>query len=326
MAVEQHAEFVDAVLDLVLVEDVPFRLHLAGGAEDLVQRQHRVVGGVVGVMAGRAVHHLAAVAHREIVRDRDRFVVGDEKAVLRARRRAPRAHAGVGAGLQQIDRGAAAVVVGAAIVRHPLFMGAPAEFGRLHALGHKALHRPGVDEHVHRLRLLGALGVAFGDMDALDAELVGELAPAFAALRVVERRVGVAGDVEQRLLDEPRHHAGIGAAGGDRGRAARALVFGREQGFAQRVVRALFGADILVEIEAEPRLHDGVDIERADLAAQGHDIDRGGVHRQVDAKALAAAGGQQRHQHLAVIVAGDGLLDEAHAVLLWRSRRPHADR
>jgi hypothetical protein len=30
------------------------------------------------------------------------------------------------------------------------------------------------------------LGVAFGDMDALDAELVGELAPAFPALRLVE--------------------------------------------------------------------------------------------------------------------------------------------
>ena len=195
-------------------------------------------------------------------------------------------------------------------------MGAPAEFGRLHALGDKAFHRPGVDEHVHRLRLLRALGVALGDMDALDAELVGELAPAFAALRLVEGRVGVAGDVEQRLLDEPRHHAGIGAAGGHRGRAARALVLGRQQRLAQRVVRALLGADVLVEIEAEPRLDDGVDIERADLAAHRHDVDRGGIHRQVDAKALAAAGGQQRHQHLAIIVAGDGLLDEAHAVLL----------
>ena len=207
-------------------------------------------------------------------------------------------------------------MVGAAVVRHPLLVGAPAELGRLHAFGHEAFHRPGVDEHVHRLRLFGALGVAFGDVDALDAELVGELAPALAALRLVERRVGVAGDVEQRLLDEPRHHAGIGAAGGDRGGAARAVALGRQQGLAQRVIGALFGADILVEIEAEPRLHDGVDIERADLAAHGHDIDRGGVDRQVDAKALAAAGGEQRHQHFAVIVPGDRLLDEAYAVLL----------
>src|SRR3979411_1621069 len=69
---------------------------------------------------------------------------------------------------------------------------------------------------------------------ALDADLVRELAPAFAALRVVEFGVGVAGDIEQRLLDEPRYHAGIGATGGDRGRSARALVFCRQQGLAQR--------------------------------------------------------------------------------------------
>ena len=94
------------------------------------------------------------------------------------------------------------------------------------------------------------------------------------------------------------------------------LALGRQQRLAQRVVRALFRADVLVEIEAEPRLDHGVDVERADLAAQRHDVDRGGVDRQVDAKALAAAGGEQRHQQLAVIVPGDRLLDEAHAVLL----------
>src|SRR5207302_1049759 len=71
----------------------------------------------------------------------------------------------------------------------------------------------------------------------------------------------------------------------------------------------------LVEVKAEPRLDHGVDIERADLPAQRHDIDRGGVYRQVDAKTLAAAGRQERHQELAVIVAGHALLDETHAVL-----------
>ena len=152
-------------------------------------------------------------------------------------------------------------------------------------------------------------------MDALDAELARQFAPAFPALRLVERRVGVARDVEQRLLDEPGHHAGIGAAGGDGGRAAGALVLGREQRLAQRVVRTVFRTDVLVEIEAGPRLDHGVDIERADLPAHRHDVDRGGVDRQVDAKALAAARGQKRHQKLAIIVAGDPLLDEAHAVL-----------
>ena len=74
---------------------------------------------------------------------------------------------------------------------------------------------------------------------------------------------------------------------------------------AARSWSALPGPIDLVEIEAEPGLDDGVDIERADLAAELHDVDRGGVDRQVDAKALAAACGQQRHQHLAIIVAGD---------------------
>src|SRR3984957_18464629 len=183
---------------------------------------------MIGVVAGRAVDHVLAITHSEVIRDRNRFIVGDEKAILRARGRAPRTYARIGASLEQIDRRATACLVGAAVLRHPFFMGAPAEFGRLHTLGNEAFHRPGVDEYVDRLRLLRALGVAFGDMDTLDAELVSELAPAFPALRLVKRSIGVAGDVEQRLLDEPGHHAGIGATGGDRGRSAPALVLGRE--------------------------------------------------------------------------------------------------
>src|SRR5262249_30733366 len=103
--------------------------------------------------------------------------------------------------------------VRATVLRHPCLMRAPAEFGRLQAFGDKALHRPGVDEYVHRLRLLGALRVPLGNMDALDAELAGELAPTLAALRLVELGVRVVRDIEQRLLDEPGYHARIGAAG-----------------------------------------------------------------------------------------------------------------
>src|ERR1019366_8199730 len=76
VAVEQHAELVDAVGDLVFVEDVEVLLPLAGLAENLVQREHGVVAGVVGVVAGRPVDGLAARPQREIVGDRNRFVVG----------------------------------------------------------------------------------------------------------------------------------------------------------------------------------------------------------------------------------------------------------
>ncbi len=108
VAVEQYAEFVDAVDQFVLVEHVVDRLRLAGGAEHLVQRQHGVVAGMIGIVAGRAVVNLALlVAHGEEIGDRDRLVVRDQEAVLRAGRRAPGAHARVGAGLFQIDRGLA---------------------------------------------------------------------------------------------------------------------------------------------------------------------------------------------------------------------------
>ncbi len=74
MAVEQHAELIDAVDDLVLVEDLPGLLTLPGVAGHLVQGQHGVVAGVIGVVAGRPVHGLATVAHGEVVGNRDRLV------------------------------------------------------------------------------------------------------------------------------------------------------------------------------------------------------------------------------------------------------------
>ena len=89
------------------MESVPLRgeSEVAGGAEHLVQRQHRVVAGMIGVVAGRPVGDLALpVAHGEEICDRDRLVVGDEEAVLRAGCGAPAAHARVGARLVEEDR------------------------------------------------------------------------------------------------------------------------------------------------------------------------------------------------------------------------------
>ncbi len=90
MAVEQHAEFVDPVDDLGFAEDVLRRLDFSGAAEQFVQRQHRVVARVVGVMAGRTIDRRALViAQGVIVGDRDQLVMGDEKAELRLRGRRP---------------------------------------------------------------------------------------------------------------------------------------------------------------------------------------------------------------------------------------------
>ncbi len=129
--------------------------------------------------------------------------------------------------------------------------------------------------------------------------------------------LGVAGDVEQRLLDEPRDHAGIGAAARHRGVAAGlAGALGRQRGLAQRVVGARLRPELGVEVEAGPGLVDGVDVERAELVAQLHDVERGGVDRQVDAETLAAARGEQRRQQLAVVVPRHRLVDEADAALV----------
>jgi hypothetical protein len=89
-------------------------------------------------------------------------------------------------------------------------------------------------------------------------------------------------------------------------------------GFAppQRVVRAGLGADAAVEVEARPGLDDRVDVERAELAAQPHDVERRRVHRQVHAESPAAAGGEQRLEQVPIAIAGDRLMDEADAVLL----------
>ena len=64
----------------------------------------------------------------------------DQKAILCLRRGCPAAHAGVGPRLVEINRRAAAALMGAGRVRHPFFMRAPAQFCGLHALGEEALH------------------------------------------------------------------------------------------------------------------------------------------------------------------------------------------
>ena len=80
-------------------------------------------------------------------------------------------------------------------------------------------------------------------------------------------------------------------------------------------MRALV-APRLVEIEARPGLDDGVDVERADLAAETHDVERGGVDGKIDAEALAAAGLQKRAEHFAIIVARDRQMHEFDAALV----------
>src|SRR5208283_4896380 len=116
----------------------------------------------------------------EVVRDRDRLVVRDHPGMLRLRGRRPGADLGAGAGPVQVDRGIAAEIVVAAAGRQRLFVRAPTEFGRLRAFGDKAFDRPGVDELAARFWRACALGIALGNVDALDAGALHETRPILA--------------------------------------------------------------------------------------------------------------------------------------------------
>src|SRR5208283_2507376 len=61
---------------------------------------------------------------------------------------------------------------------------------------------------------------------------------------------------------------------------------------------------------------DGVDVERADLSGVAHDVERGGVDREVHAEALARAGLEALAEDLAEIVAGEADLNEPDAPLV----------
>jgi hypothetical protein len=164
--------------------------------------------------------------------------------------------------------------------------------------------------------LTKTLRIALGDMHALDAEAPRKPAPVLARLRLGALVAEVGGEIEQRLLDEPGDHARIGAAAGDRGRSARIPAPLLHHRLAQRVVGARLVAEALVVIEPRPRLDDGVDVERADLAAKAHDVERGGVDREVDAEALALARLQIFAEGVAIVVAGEAQMDEFDAALV----------
>ncbi len=111
-------------------------------------------------------------------------------------------------------------------------MAAPAEFGRLIAFAHEAIDRPGVDEFARLLGHRGDLGVALGDMDRLDAQILSQRRPALAVRRDRGLAAGIGGDLEQSFLDEMRHEPRIGAMGQHGGRTAGELAAQGARGFA----------------------------------------------------------------------------------------------
>ena len=191
-------------------------------------------------------------------------------------------------------------------------MGAPAHLGRLAALRDEAVDRPGVDELADLLGLLGDLGVALGDVDHLDAEIARQLAPALAGGRLHRAQAGILGEVDQRLLDEMRDQAGVGAVGDHRRRPAAVLRRELQHVLAQRIVGAQRDRQAGIGVAARPRLDAGVDVERALLLAELDQRRRGDLDREVDQEVALA---QPLVEGLAQVLARQPLPDEGDAEL-----------
>ena len=252
----------------------------------------------------------------------------DHERMLRLCRRRPRPHACRRAGLRQVNGRVATEVMLAAVRRHRLFVRSPAEFRRLQPFGAKALDRPGIDEHGARLRIARALGVALGDVDAFDAGAMHQPRPLVARLGLLEGQAELGGDVKQRLLDEPRHHAGIGAAAAHGGDAARPPPPQVQQAFPQRVIRSLRDRQIAVGVEPGPRLDHGVDVEGVNVLRERHQLDRGGIDRKIDDHAAPRPRDEERSEQVAVVLLGDCRMDETQLAVVEQAaifviRRDH---
>ncbi len=237
----------------------------------------------------------------------------DEKSVEVSRRRRPRAHTGAGARPIQVDGTARAGFVPPAVGRKMLLMRAPPQLRRLRAFADKTIDRPGIHEFVGLLRHIGNLGVAFGHVNDLDAQRLRQLRPAGAVLRNAGLHARVLGDVQERLFDQVRHQAGIGAMREDRRR--RILVpLAQPQGLqAHGVIAARFDRHAGVRIAAGPRFNAGIQIQRAALTRQLQERHTGYIHRQIQQEIAGAEGGLQNP---AVVLGRQRRLDEFHAKFL----------
>gem|GEM_PF-3602427 len=119
------------------------------------------------------------------------------------------------------------------------------------------------------------MSIAFGDVDTPDAGFFHQFRPAVAIIgcRFGEIELQFSRKIDERFLDEPRDHARIGAAAGNRGRATGILALFSAHRFAQRIIGARGIVSFFIEIEAEPGFHHGVDIKRAMLSGVTHQIE-----------------------------------------------------
>src|SRR5262245_11727007 len=93
-----------------------------------------------------AVDGLALLPNCQIVAERDRFAMGDEKPRQRAAHRRPGADLCHASRLVQIDRAFRPDLVAVTIRGQALLMASPAELGGLRAFAAEPRNAPGIDE------------------------------------------------------------------------------------------------------------------------------------------------------------------------------------
>ena len=123
------------------------------------------------------------------------------------------------------------------------------------------------------------LGISLSDMDALDSQVHHELSPFLLVpgfLRKIE--VGVLGQVEEGLLDEPADHTWVGSATGNCSGLVVVLADIMEESLPESIVASLLKTKVFVGIVSLPLLLDRVDIEDSLLLAVLHDLRGGGPY------------------------------------------------
>ena len=227
--------------------------------------------------------------HRVVIGDRNRLVMRDQEPVQRSRQRRPGPHPGRGARPHQVDRRIAAEIVPPRVRRQRLLMRAPAEFGRLAALTHEAVDRPGVDELARLLRRTTPVCVSRSAIwITFTPELRDSAAQPARVAGTVRIDACIARDIQQRLLDEMRHQAGVGAMRQHR-RRTRRQPRQRQRALAQRVVRPLRRRQRRIGVAAGPRLDAGVEIQRARAPGKADQGDRGHIDAEVQQEIAAPA-------------------------------------
>jgi hypothetical protein len=222
----------------------------------------------------------------------------DEKAVHRTRARGPAAHARRGARTLQIDRRGIGCRVPRAVVREVSFVRTPTEFGRLQALVHEGLARPGIDELARRFAPGADLRIALGNVDDAHVELLCEYSPVFTRRGRSDRPAGIGSEVEQRLLDEVRDEPRVramsdhGSGGVGPAQCQRSL--------AQGIVAPVGSAQPRRQEAAGPGLDAGVEIEHAARLAPSDQGEAGYVDRQVQQD--VPLGQARREQRLEVVL------------------------